>query len=47
MKKDNYIIELKAGLGEKVRKNPTTIKQLNNKWYQRLGAAIKRIFTKF
>jgi len=49
MKKSNYIIELKTGLGEKVRKNPTTIKSIRveKKWYQKLGSAIKRIFTKF
>jgi len=47
LKKKKYIYELKNGLGEKVKKNPTTIKKINNKWYQRFGLVIKRIFTKF
>lgn len=47
LKKKKYIYELKNGLGEKVKNNPTTIKKINNKWYQRFGLVIKRIFTKF
>ncbi len=47
MKKNNFIAELQSGLGEKVKKNPTTIKRIHKKWYQRLGLVIKKIFTKF
>ena len=49
MKKHNFIIELQCGLGEKVKKNPTTIKNLKieKKWYQKIGTSIKKIFTKF
>jgi hypothetical protein len=47
LKKIKFISELKNGLGEKVKKNPTTIKKIHNKWYQRLGLVIKRIFIKF
>lgn len=49
LKKNQFITELKTGLGEKVKKNPTTIKSIRveKKWYQKLGATIKRLFTKF
>jgi len=47
LKKSKFISELKGGLGAKVKKNPTTIKKIHNKWYQRLGLSIKKLFTKF
>lgn len=47
LKTDQFINEIKSGLGEKVRKNPNGVKIIKKKWYQRIGTFIKNIFTKF
>lgn len=47
LKKKGFINEIKSGLGEQVKTNPNRIKKIKKKWYQKLGAIIKGIFTKF
>ena len=46
-KKDKFISEIKAGLGEQVKSNPNGITIIKKKWYQKLGNFIKGIFTRF
>ena len=47
LKKEQFINELKSGLGNKVKSNANKIKIIKKKWYQRLITAIKNIFIKF
>lgn len=47
LKKVQLINELKSGLGEEIRKNPNKVRIIEKKWYQKLGVALKKIFTKF
>lgn len=47
IKKVQFIREMKAGLGQQIKENPTQITVVKKKWYERLGAAIKGIFTRF
>ena len=47
LKKEQFINELKSGLGNKVKSNPNKIKIIKKKWYQRLITTIKNIFIKF
>lgn len=46
-KKNQFISEIKSGLGSEVKKNPNGIKIIKKKWYQKIGHFIKAIFTKF
>jgi hypothetical protein len=45
--KNKFINEIKFGLGEKIKENPTTIIKHTKPWYIKLGNRFKRIFTKF
>ena len=47
VKKKNFIDELKGGLGEKVKKNPTRIKKIEKTFSQKTKLFIKNIFTRF
>jgi hypothetical protein len=47
LKKNQFINEIKTGLGEKVKNNPNGIKIIKKKWYQKVGIFIKNIFTRF
>ena len=43
----NFINEVKSGLGEKVKKNPTRIKKIEKTFSQKTKLFIKNIFTRF
>jgi hypothetical protein len=45
--KHKFISEIKSGLGDKIRENPTTIIKHFKPWYVKLGYWFKNIFTKF
>ncbi len=47
LRKVQLINELKAGLGEEIRKNPNKVRIIEKKWYQKVGITLKKIFTKF
>lgn len=47
VKKKNFINELKGGLGEKVKQNPTRIKKIEKTFSQKTKLFIKNIFTRF
>jgi len=47
LKTNQFINEIKGGLGDKVRSNPNGIKFIKKKWYKRFGDYMKKIFTKF
>jgi hypothetical protein len=47
IKKQNFINELKGGLGEKVKENPTKIKKIEKTFSQKTKLFIKNIFTRF
>ena len=42
-----FINELKMGLGDDIKKNPSKVTVIKKTWYQKLGITIKKIFTKF
>ena len=46
VKKKNFIDELKGGLGEKVKKNPTRIKKIEKTFSQKTKLFIKSSFTR-
>ena len=47
LKKEQFINELKSGLGQKVKNNPNRVKIIKKKWHQKLITAIKNIFIKY
>jgi len=47
LNKNKFINEIKFGLGEKIKENPTTIIKHTEPWYNKLGNRFKKIFTKF
>ena len=47
VKKKNFINEVKSGLGEKVKENPTKIKKIEKTFGQKIKLFIKNIFTRF
>lgn len=47
LKKSQFIDEIKAGLGAEIKSNPGRVKIIKKKWYQKLGIALKSLFTKF
>jgi C4-type Zn-finger protein len=47
LNKNKFINEIKFGLGEKIKENPTTIIKHTKPWYIKLSNRFKRIFTKF
>lgn len=46
-KKMLFIKELKGGLGKELKENPAGFKIIKKPLYQKVGAFIKKIFTKF
>lgn len=47
LKKQQFINELKSGLGDEIKKNPSKVKIIEKKWYQKIGTSFKNLFTKF
>lgn len=47
LRKQQFIYEIKNGLGEKIKNNPRAVKTIQKKWYQRLWGWIKNFITKF
>ena len=45
--KNKFITEIKFGLGEQIKENPTTIIKHTKPWYVKLKDWLKNIFTKF
>lgn len=44
MKKKKFIGDLKNGLGEEIRNNPNSVKQIKTPWYSKVTRVIKKIF---
>lgn len=47
LKKNQFINEIKSGLGQEIKKNPGKVKIIKKTWYQKFFNGIKKIFTKF
>ena len=47
LKKQQFINELKSGLGAEIKKNPNKVKIIEKSWFEKLGLVFKKIFTKF
>lgn len=47
LNKHKYISEIKSGLGDKIKENPTTIIKHTKPWHIRLNRWFRNIFTKF
>ena len=47
LKKNQFINELKTGLGEEIKKNPGKAKIIKKTWGERFILSLKKIFTKF
>jgi C4-type Zn-finger protein len=47
IQRDRFITDIKSGLGDKIKENPTTIIKHTKPWYVRLSEWFKKIFTKF
>ena len=47
IKKNQFIMELKSGLGEKVKQNPNQVKVIKKSLGERIKLFIRNIFTKF
>jgi hypothetical protein len=47
LQKAKFASELKAGLGDKIKKNPNGVRLIKKPWYKKLGLWLKNIFTKF
>jgi hypothetical protein len=45
--KTNLINELKSGLGDTIKKNPSQVKIIKKTWYQKIMISLKKVFTKF
>jgi hypothetical protein len=45
--KNRFINDIKTGLGDKIKKDPTTIVKYTKPWYVKFGDWFKNIFTKF
>lgn len=41
------IKDIKTGLGVDIKNNPSKVKVIEKKWYQKIGLIFKKIFTKF
>jgi hypothetical protein len=46
MEKAKFIRDLKNGLGDEIRKNPSGVAILKKIWYQKIISKIKKIFIK-
>jgi len=47
LKKNQFINELKTGLGEEIKKNPGKAKLIKKTWGERFMLGLKKIFTRF
>lgn len=47
LRKTQFVNELKAGLGEEIKKNPRTIKIIKESRYRRFISCLKSFFAKF
>ena len=47
IRKKRFISDLKNGLGEEIKKNPSKVKIIKQPWYKKFLNIIKKIFTKF
>jgi hypothetical protein len=47
LKKNQFINELKTGLGQEIKKNPGKVKIIKKTWGERFMLGLKKIFTKF
>ncbi len=47
LKKQQFINELKSGLGDEIKKNPNKAKIIEKKWYHKISIFFRNIFTKF
>lgn len=47
LKKNQFINELKIGLGEEIKKNPSKVKIIKKTWRERFMLGFKKLFTKF
>jgi hypothetical protein len=47
LKKAQFINEIKNGLGNEIKVNPSKIRFIKKPWHKRLGLFLKKIFTKF
>lgn len=47
LKKNQFINELKSGLGTEIKKNPGKPKIIKKTWFERLMITLKKLFTKF
>jgi hypothetical protein len=47
LKKNQFINELKSGLGTEIKKNPGKAKIIKKTWLERLMITLKKLFTKF
>lgn len=47
LKKAKFIHEIKSGLGQEIKSNPSKITIIVKPWYYKVFQSIKKIFTKF
>lgn len=47
LKKTQFLNEIKNGLGEELKKNPSGVKIIKKTWFQKFMLNLKKIFTKF
>lgn len=47
LKKNQFLNEIKNGLGDEIRKNPGKAKIIKKPWYHKLILKLRNIFTKF
>jgi hypothetical protein len=47
LKKQQFINELKSGLGNELKNNPSKVKIIKKTWMERFMLGLKKIFTKF
>lgn len=47
LKKNQFINDLKTGLGEEIKKNPGKAKIIKKTWRERFMLNLRKIFTKF
>ena len=45
--KVSLINDIKTGLGEDIKKNPSKVKIIKKTWYQKIMISLKKVFTKF
>ncbi len=47
LKKNQFLNEIRTGLGEEIKKNPNRVKIIKKTWGQRLRLFLTKLFTKF